>query len=296
MPKSKNKPNFIENPKPNAGIERKFKKDLLTQTKKMNKSLNWWLLSRLKQGGNIANKLSKEFNYLKSYWELEFNEFSKKISNRFIRAIQKNADDALLKKGLVFNNDRKSAQINAILNAEIKKNIALIKSIPKEQILRYENTLYEAVGNLDRQDLANTIKNIEKKLSVNEKIAERRARTIARDQTKKATEALGQARAQSSGYEYYIWITANDERVSGNPSGKYPNAKGGHYHLDGRIYKYGEPTAIIDSYGTKGTCGERVNCRCTSGAVYLMPNEELRLIKDSEHGDYYEIVNKDEKP
>lgn len=290
--KPNKKPKFIENPKPNASIEKKYRNAMLKQTKLMNKSLKWWLIASLKKNNAVA-KLKKEFKKLSEYWEANFSEFAKKIAKKFINSIQKNSDDLFKNKGLDFNKNKKSALIHATIKARINENIALIKSIPKEQILRHESVLYNAISNFDMENLTQTLEQINQKLDIADKISENRIKTIARDQTKKATEALSQARAVSSGYEYYIWITANDERVSGNPNGKYPNVKGGHYHLDGRIYKYGENTAVIDSYGNVGTCGERVNCRCTSGAVYLMPNEELERVSDPEHGDYYRLIAKD---
>lgn len=82
-----------------------------------------------------------------------------------------------------------------------------------------------------------------------------------------------------------MWVTANDERVS--------TGKGGHKQLNGRIYRYDTPTAIIDSYGNKGHCSERVNCRCTQVSVILEPSQEFKKIKDSLNGDYYIITNKD---
>lgn len=278
--------NIIKAPKPNAGIENKLKKDLLKFTAEMNKSLKWWILSAFKKD-NPSQKLAKEFKELAKYWDEKSEILAKAKAKGFILQIQRDVDNKL---SLNFNKERKTALINQIAKARINENIALIKSIPKEQILRYESILYNAVSDFDNQKLTAELQKmkieaVEKKLKNADKITENRIKTIARDQTKKATEALSQARAQSSGFEYYIWITANDERVS--------TGKGGHKYLDGRIYKYGENTAIIDSYGNVGTCGERVNCRCTSGAVYLMPNETLELVKDSEHGDFYRIIQKE---
>ena len=284
---------IIKTPKPNAKIENQYKKALIAQTNKMNKSLKWWAVARINKGkGNVASQMRIEFSELSEYWNSEFNEFAKKTAEKMVKQTAK--ENAILLKSQGFSDFTKISTnaLKTALKAEINKNIALIQSIPREQILRYENTIFDNIANLDRQGVKETILQIEKKLKVADNIALRRAKTIARDQTKKACETLAQTMAQDSGFEYYVWITANDERVSGNPNGKYPNLKGGHWKLNNRIYRYDTPTAIIDSYGTCGTCGERVNCRCTSGAVYLMPNETLRLVRDSEHGDYYEIVDK----
>ena len=290
--KNQKTPKHIINPKPNAKIERDYKNHILEKVALMNKSFKWWLGAGLKKDNPIS-KIKSEFRELAKYWETKFSDFSKSEASKFIYKIQKHSDSVLHNKNAdMFKIKYKSKLINNTMKASINENIALIKSIPREQILRYKSVIYQNIANLDRQNLTQELTKIFKKMEVSDKIAKNRVKTIARDQTKKATEALSQARAQANGFEYYIWITANDERVSGNPSGKYPNAKGGHYHLNNRIYKYGEDTAIIDSYGNIGTCGERVNCRCTSGAVYLMPNETLEKVSDPQHGDYYIIVEK----
>ena len=91
-------------------------------------------------------------------------------------------------------------------------------------------------------------------------------------------------RSKQLGFEYYEWSTSNDERVS--------TGKGGHKQLNGRIYRYDTPTAIIDSYGNKGHCADRVNCRCVPIPIMLQPNQTTKLIKDSQNGDYYKIIEK----
>ena len=112
----------------------------------------------------------------------------------------------------------------------------------------------------------------------------RRAKFIARDQTAKGIQSYNQARAESLGFEFYQWVTSKDERVS--------TGKGGHIHLDGRIYKYNEPTAIIDSYNTRGHTGQRPNCRCEAIAVLPNPNQEFKRVRDGNAGDYYILVDK----
>ena len=277
-------PKHIINPKPNAKIERDYKNHILEKVALMNKSFKWWLGAGLKKDNPTA-KIKSEFRELSKYWEAKFSDFSKSEAKKFIYKIQKHSDSVLHNKNAdMFKIKYKSKLINNTIKASINENIALIKSIPREQLLRYESVIYQNIANLDRQNLTQELTKIFKKMEVSDKIAKNRVKTIARDQTKKATEALSQARAQANGFEYYIWITANDERVS--------TGKGGHEYLNNRIYKYGEDTAIIDSYGNIGTCGERVNCRCTSGAVYLMPNETLEKVSDPTHGDYYIIVEK----
>ena len=97
-------------------------------------------------------------------------------------------------------------------------------------------------------------------------------------------EAIGEyhaTREQALGFEYYMWMTSKDERVSKE-----------HKELEGKLYRYDTATAVIDSYGNLGHPSQRVNCRCRRKAVILKPNQEVKLISDGASGDYYIIVEK----
>lgn len=278
--------NSIKAPKTNPKIKADYTKALRTFNSDCNKSLKWWLMSKFNNSTATATALYKEFSKLSNYWvkkaEIELKIPVKKMVNKTL----KQSDNHFKKQGIKFDDKIKSHELRDIIQAEINANLALIKSIPRENILRYEAVLYQAINNYDQQSVLKQIKTIGG-------ISDRRAKMIARDQVTKAQETLTLARGKNLGFEYYRWLTMRDERVSGTPGGKYPPPKkGGHYHLDGRIYKIGEPTAIIDSYGTKGKPSDRPNCRCTTALIYLEPNQDLKLIKDSKHGDYYVLVDK----
>jgi uncharacterized protein with gpF-like domain len=80
--------------------------------------------------------------------------------------------------------------------------------------------------------------------------AETRAELVARDQTMKLYGDLGQKRQESAGLTLYIWRTLSDERVVGNPAGKYPHGSEGHHNhfiMDGKICKWSDPTVYADS-------------------------------------------------
>ena len=163
------------------------------------------------------------------------------------------------------------------MQAQYLENIALIKSIPREIIERYQSALYNAVANFD----SGAINKLARQIG---QISARRAKTIARDQTAKAIESFSNARARDLGFTHYQWQTSRDERVS--------TGVGGHRQLDGRIFAYDSPSAVIDSYSNKGHPAQRVNCRCIAIPIQLLANQELRLIKDSTSGDYYEVLQK----
>lgn len=281
----KSKPSKPKKLKPiekNIGIEREFNKALNGFSKEVLKSVNYWSIAQInkyKRGDitNISKVLSVEFSDLLKSWDKKSEVFAKKLSNAINDRIKNHVDLGFKnqeKEYVLETLSRKSAQV---LNANILQNIALIKSIPKDIIEKYQVLLYNNITDFDLQATQKT-------LTTFASTALKRAKIIARDQTAKAIENYAMARSQDLGFEYYIWQTAKDERVS--------SGKGGHDKLEGRIYRYDTPTAVIDSYGNKGHCSQRVNCRCLSSPLFLEPNQKLKLVRDSDAGDYYVLVEK----
>jgi len=78
-------------------------------------------------------------------------------------------------------------------------------------------------------------------------ISYRRARIIARDQTAKLNSSLTQGRMADAGLETYIWDTAQDERVRGNPKGRYANAIPSHFIMQGKLCRWDDPTVWFEN-------------------------------------------------
>lgn len=96
-------------------------------------------------------------------------------------------------------------------------------------------------------------KNIESRFDV----SRARARFIARDQTAKLNGELTQRRQSAVGVTHYIWRDSRDERVRGNPGGKYPNAKPSHWARNGERFAWADAPE-------GGHPGRDFGCRCTS--------------------------------
>ncbi len=277
--KQEKKPNTMREIKSPIAIEKQLEKDLVNFSAKINKSVKFWGLANFNKNfdKNTAKQLSFEFNKLTEYWEKEAKEVGKNLSRKFANFVKKYVNSKFLSENASFNKKGLSKLEKNQLSAIYEQNLGLIKTIPRDIIERYKETLLNKIGTFDREALEKQAKTISG-------ISKRRAKLIARDQTQKAVSNYQSARAEALGFEYYMWQTAQDERVS--------KGKGGHRQLNGRIYKYSEPTAIIDTYGNKGKPSERVNCRCVALSLYLEQDETLKLVKDSEAGDYYKIVKK----
>ena len=117
-------------------------------------------------------------------------------------------------------------------------------------------------------------------------ISFRRARVIARDQASKLNASLTQGRMADAGLSTYIWDTAQDERVRGNPGGRYSKAIPSHWEMQGKICRWDDPTVCLDDNGEwvkrPPTApyfhpGMAIMCRCVA-----LPNwQELESVTGS---------------
>lgn len=262
----------------NKALEKKIRYSINQFNENMLNSLNYWLTSQFNkyfrgEVKSLSNALKVEFNELTKRWNNKAVIFANRISKYINKQSIKYVNSNLSSQGFKVGSD--SSITKQILQANMDEHLALIKSIPQETILRYKSALYNNIGNFNLEAL-------NKQIKVISKVSKKRARTIARDQVAKTIESYHMSRSKDLGFEYYVWNTILDERTS--------TGKGGHRILNNRIYRYDNPTAIIDSYGNLGKPSQRVNCRCTGTALILQPGEIVKKVKDNINGDYYIVL------
>jgi len=129
------------------------------------------------------------------------------------------------------------------LEASTAENVNLIKSIPAGYFQRVETIV---LGGM-KSGLAPTA--IAKQIQEQTGVSARRAKLIARDQVSQLNSDLTRQRQTAAGIEFYRVETAYDQRVSGDPSGKYPNAKISCYGIAKQDIGYG-PGVYKVSEGT----------------------------------------------
>lgn len=253
---------------------REYEKALRAFSRSMCKSIEYHVIAALRRNGIISydayNPQLTPFNFkvtlkkLLEQWQSNADDIAAKLTDKQLRRlvayVNRRYTPILGAKAKI-----NTARLKQLIKARYYENVALIKSIPQETIRRYESVLYSAITGGDEYT-------IRKNLEVIKGISERRAITIARDQTAKALEAINIARCEQMGLKYYEWHTAEDERVS--------TGKGGHKQLNGKIFRYDKPEAIIDSYGNRGHPAQRVNCRCIALGVFLEPGQSVKRAKD----------------
>lgn len=262
--------------KSSIAIERKLSRALTRFSNSINRSVFKYILSELKMERNIPQAFFNSLDNLEARLTQTAKDIGAATTNGFIASIEKLVNASYKRQGLEFSIMGRSEIVEKTIFKSYNSILDLIVSIPSQIVGSYKQELLNGVGDFNRERIAQIAENIGG-------VSRRKAKLIARDQTHKATTNYAMARASSLGFDYYVWDTSHDERVS--------TGKGGHKQLQGRIYRYDKDTAIVDSYGNVGHCGSRVNCRCVPLTLMLEPNQKLKLVKDSYAGDYYVIEN-----
>jgi SPP1 gp7 family putative phage head morphogenesis protein len=128
----------------------------------------------------------------------------------------------------------------------VARNTSLIKNFGDDLLKRIEQTVY------DNSIAGNTVATLRAKLKEQFGISDRRAKLIAQDQTAKFNSDLNKVRQTQAGVTSYQWMTSHDERVRER-----------HRRLDGKEYKWGEPTGAEDGLPP----GQPIRCRCVARGV-----------------------------
>lgn len=138
--------------------------------------------------------------------------------------------------------------------AFVDSNISLIKSIDERYFTEIEEIIFRGARQGVRHE------EIRKEISSRFSVARNRAKLIARDQINKFNGQLTKLRQESVGVKEYIWRTSLDERVRGNPTGRFPRAVPSHWDREGKKFKWEKPPS-------DGHPGEPIQCRCYAEPV-----------------------------
>lgn len=245
-------------------IEIKYKRDLLSLIKSMYKGISREALQLFET--KDVNYIRQSLDELKKQYSHTVERESNYIVGEFINSAKTDIRKTF-SMGWNYEYDKR-------LQADIINNVSLIKDIPDKSIFNISQDVFNSIANNENNEA------LEFKLKDNYGITERRANTIARDQTQKMFGTMNEITQSSNGFDYYQWSTAHDERVS--------TGYGGHKQLDGKIFKWNETVEsrrpIIDGYGTKGKPTDRVNCRCV--AIPVIVEYGYEMVWDNGEGSY----------
>lgn len=200
---------------------------------------------------------SRILSEMQEKWARKIEPIADRISENWLNAInerQKKKSMEVLRKAL-------GVDISAIFEDPLIQQglenmrfeaAYLIKTIPYDNIGKVAERVYQYY----RGEPMPEGRTLTQQLAEEFKIKYERAKTIARDQTNKMNGNLTQIRQTSYGIEEYIWRTARDQRVVGNPAGFYPKGNrvhGNHWEREGHLYRWDEPPE-------DGHPGNAINC------------------------------------
>lgn len=156
---------------------------------------------------------------------------------------------------------RKNLGLADFIREFIRKNVALIQSVAQGQLARMEATVARATAGQVR------VETLRDEIMGTFGVSRARAALIARDQTLKSNSDLSQLRQQQVGVREYIWTTSRDERVRGNPSGKWAKSQSNHFILDGSRQSWLVAPVTNPVTGARNHPGQDYQCRCTATPI-----------------------------
>jgi hypothetical protein len=158
--------------------------------------------------------------------------------------------------------DTWAAQNYDLIHSDMRKYVAQINDLTERAV----------TSGLSVKELAKQI------AALDEKITKGRANFIARDQIGKLNGEITQRRMEAVGLTMYVWETSGDERVRGDPKGKYPDANPSHWLMDGLLCRWDDSSVYSEDDGKTWIDrpssavllhpGQDYLCRCTAIAYW----------------------------
>lgn len=170
--------------------------------------------------------------------------------------------------GVDLSNMIQSEGLTDYIEASISQNINLISSVRDQYLAQVQSAVLEGMRAGDAPT------SIAKRIQEESGVSRRRAKLIARDQVAKLNSDITERRQEAAGVTHYRWVTSKDQRVSGAPSGKYPNAKIKCYEIARKdegngpgVYSWKRGASYAGQTNLHPGRAH-VGCRCTSTPIF----------------------------
>ncbi len=244
--------------RPSAGLEAWYRRELKKAVKEMSHSVEYWLRAvyRRREDEIVAEDASPAWNIWDDLkrtmkrWQKYFDELGEKLARRFVGRLSKaekaRFEQALKDAGWTVK-FRTPRGVNNILQSAIIENVKLIKNLPEKYFMDVQSACSIAIQN------GKDLEFLERELRKIEGINERRARTIARDQSNKITAALDREHASNLGITDAVWVYTYGSKEPRHT----------HIEMDGKRFKLSE--GLYDpnpKVARKIQPAELINCRC----------------------------------
>lgn len=200
-----------------------------------------------------ADFLTRLIEGLQRRFTALFLDRAEGLAGDFIKAVNdasaRNLGTSLkeVSKGVTLKTNVITGAVNDALQASVKANVSLIKTIPQEYFADIEGAVMRSI-----QSGAGT-KQLTDNLAAIGGVTKRRAEFIAVDQTRKAYSAINQTRMKAMGVRKFEWLHSGGGK---EPRPLHKNT------LNGNVYSMDDPPVIDDRTGEKGFPGQLINCRC----------------------------------
>lgn len=210
------------------------------------------------QDASLVSQARILFSWLGQKYSRLFASRASAITERMIngasKANKRQLGDSLKKisGGLTIPVPDMTATLAEKLKASTVENVNLITNISEQYAERISGAVMRSIqsGGNGAADILEEVREIGG-------MSERRAQTIARDQTAKVTSALNVERSKAAGIKKWEWVHSG--------GGASPRKR--HLELDGKVFSYDDPPPIIDENGTRGYPGFLPRCRCVQAPV-----------------------------
>lgn len=244
--------------RPSAGLEAWYRRELKKAVKEMSHSVEYWLRAvyRRREDEIVAEDASPAWNIWDDLkrtmkrWQKYFDELGEKLARRFVGRLSKaekaRFEQALKDAGWTVK-FRTPRGVNNILQSAVIENVKLIKNLPEKYFMDVQSACSIAIQN------GKDLEFLEHELRKIEGINERRARTIARDQSNKITAALDREHASNLGITDAVWVYTYGSKEPRHT----------HVEMDGKRFKLSE--GLYDpnpKVARKIQPAELINCRC----------------------------------
>ena len=238
--------------RPNIGIERKYKRQLVKLIDEMQHSVKYWIRAGYKKdleqimafdspATSMRDVIKKRFEQ----WQKRFDNTAQKLAENFVSNVDEYSKRSMrlaLQDKLPTVNFKETPAMKNALDSFVVENVNLIKSIPQKYFTEIEGLVMRSVR--DGRNLADLTNELEHRYDITRK----RAILIATDQNNKATETLNRVRVQELGVTKARWIHTGGSK---EPRKSHQHASGKIFELDKGCLIDGEyiyPAQLINCY------------------------------------------------
>jgi SPP1 gp7 family putative phage head morphogenesis protein len=206
------------------------------------------------QDANIASQARISLNLLSDSMATLFADHGKIMAERMLDQTDEHVKSqmmASLKKlsgGLTIKQAAMPDGLAEVFTAAITGNVSLIKSIQGKFFEQIEGDIMRSIMSPAFGGHEQLIKNLQKYGDVSYK----RARLIALDQSRKASQSTGITRMKAAGVTQGIWI-----HTAGT---KEPRKR--HKDFNGKMFELAKGAPVGDNDGDYVQPGDCINCRC----------------------------------